>query len=72
MVKSLLMRAFGRPEGVLGKLGGIIMARTNQKIAAEPLSYSTFSRMTECWRSGSGGGHSASRRQSVVGPRRRC
>jgi ubiquinone/menaquinone biosynthesis C-methylase UbiE len=28
------MRAFGRPEGRLGKLGGVIMARTNQKIAA--------------------------------------
>jgi ubiquinone/menaquinone biosynthesis C-methylase UbiE len=28
------MRAFGRPEDVLGKLGGIIMARMNQKMAA--------------------------------------
>jgi hypothetical protein len=25
--KSLLLRAFGRPQGVLGRLGGIIMAR---------------------------------------------
>jgi ubiquinone/menaquinone biosynthesis C-methylase UbiE len=32
--QSLLMRAFGRPHGVLGKLGGIIMARLNQKCAA--------------------------------------
>jgi ubiquinone/menaquinone biosynthesis C-methylase UbiE len=28
------MRTFGRPKGVLGRLGGIIMARTNQKCAA--------------------------------------
>jgi ubiquinone/menaquinone biosynthesis C-methylase UbiE len=32
-VQSLLMRAFGRPTGVLGRLGGIIMARTNQRMA---------------------------------------
>lgn len=32
-VKSLFMRAFGRPTGFLGRLGGIIMARTNQRIA---------------------------------------
>lgn len=34
LVDSLLMRAFGRPQGILGRLGGIIMARTNQKCAA--------------------------------------
>lgn len=28
------MRMFGRPTGLLGRLGGIIMARTNQKVAA--------------------------------------
>jgi len=28
------MRMFGRPQGVLGRLGGIIMARTNQQCAA--------------------------------------
>lgn len=28
------MRMFGRPHGVLGRLGGLIMARTNQKCAA--------------------------------------
>jgi len=32
--KSILLRAFGRPQGMLGRLGGIIMARTNQTIAA--------------------------------------
>ena len=31
---SILMRMFGRPKGILGRLGGIIMARTNQKCAA--------------------------------------
>jgi ubiquinone/menaquinone biosynthesis C-methylase UbiE len=34
VARSILMRAFGRPEGVLGRLGGIIMARTNKKCAA--------------------------------------
>jgi ubiquinone/menaquinone biosynthesis C-methylase UbiE len=34
VARSILMRAFGRPEGVLGRLGGIIMARTNEKCAA--------------------------------------
>jgi ubiquinone/menaquinone biosynthesis C-methylase UbiE len=33
-VKSILMRTFGRPEGALGALGGIIMARMNRGIAA--------------------------------------
>jgi ubiquinone/menaquinone biosynthesis C-methylase UbiE len=31
---TILMRMFGRPKGILGRLGGIIMARTNQKCAA--------------------------------------
>ena len=30
----MLMRMFGRPKGILGRLGGIIMARTNQPCAA--------------------------------------
>src|SRR5687767_665560 len=33
LVESILMRAFGRPMGILGRLGGIIMARTNQWMA---------------------------------------
>src|SRR6516162_475416 len=33
-LQNLSMRAFGRPQGVLGKLGGVIMARTNRAIAA--------------------------------------
>jgi ubiquinone/menaquinone biosynthesis C-methylase UbiE len=32
--KRLLMRLFGRPRGSLGRLGGIIMAHTNKKVAA--------------------------------------
>ena len=32
--KRILMQMFGRPQGSLGRLGGIIMARTNQRIAA--------------------------------------
>jgi ubiquinone/menaquinone biosynthesis C-methylase UbiE len=34
VVHSILLRAFGRPKGILGRVGGIIMARTNQKCAA--------------------------------------
>jgi ubiquinone/menaquinone biosynthesis C-methylase UbiE len=34
VVHSILLRTFGRPKGILGRLGGIIMARTNQKCAA--------------------------------------
>src|SRR6266702_5227162 len=33
--RRILMRMFGRPEGVLGKLGGIIMARTTCPAAEE-------------------------------------
>ena len=32
-VKSIFMRAFGRPQGALGRLGGIVMARMNQQMA---------------------------------------
>jgi ubiquinone/menaquinone biosynthesis C-methylase UbiE len=34
VARSILIRAFGRPKGMLGRLGGIIMARANQKCAA--------------------------------------
>jgi ubiquinone/menaquinone biosynthesis C-methylase UbiE len=34
-VHKLLMRMFGRPKGVLGRLGGIIMARVNRDAAAQ-------------------------------------
>ncbi|HEX3037159.1 MAG TPA: class I SAM-dependent methyltransferase [Thermodesulfobacteriota bacterium] len=34
VVDSILMRMFGRPEGNLGRLGGIIMARMNRKFAS--------------------------------------
>ena len=33
VARSILMRMFGRPQGILGRLGGIIMARTNQQCA---------------------------------------
>ena len=33
LVESILMRAFGHPPGVLGRLGGLIMSRTNQRMA---------------------------------------
>lgn len=34
VVHSILLHMFGRPQGILGRLGGIIMARTNQQCAA--------------------------------------
>ncbi len=34
-VRELLMRMFGRPEGILGRLGGIIMARVNRDAATQ-------------------------------------
>jgi ubiquinone/menaquinone biosynthesis C-methylase UbiE len=33
VARSILMRMFGRPQGLLGKLGGIIMARMNSECA---------------------------------------
>src|SRR2546430_11861256 len=34
VVHGILLHMFGRPQGILGRLGGIIMARTNQQCAA--------------------------------------
>jgi ubiquinone/menaquinone biosynthesis C-methylase UbiE len=34
VAKKILMRAFGRPEGLLGRLGGTIMGRMNRLAAA--------------------------------------
>jgi len=36
--RGILMRMFGRPEGVLGRLGCVIMARTNYLAAKEVIS----------------------------------
>ncbi|WP_321895421.1 class I SAM-dependent methyltransferase [Paraburkholderia heleia] len=33
-LERVLMRTFGRPEGILGRLGGAVMARMNQPCAA--------------------------------------
>lgn len=35
----ILMRMFGRPEGLLGRLGGTILARGNRKFAEEIVAY---------------------------------
>ena len=35
LVAPILMCMFGRPKGILGRLGGLIMARMNRKCAAE-------------------------------------
>jgi ubiquinone/menaquinone biosynthesis C-methylase UbiE len=37
--RRILMRMFGRPEGVLGRLGGIILARTNRSFAQEIVGF---------------------------------
>jgi ubiquinone/menaquinone biosynthesis C-methylase UbiE len=37
--ERILMRMSGRPEGVLGRLGGIILARTNRSFAQEIIAY---------------------------------
>ena len=34
IVRTIFMRAFGRPQGVLGRLGGVIMARMNADCGA--------------------------------------
>jgi ubiquinone/menaquinone biosynthesis C-methylase UbiE len=34
VMRNILMRTFGRPQGVLGRLGGIIMGRTNEGCGA--------------------------------------
>jgi ubiquinone/menaquinone biosynthesis C-methylase UbiE len=34
VTRDILMHLFGRPRGVLGRLGGIIMARTNENCGA--------------------------------------
>ncbi|HYZ27205.1 MAG TPA: class I SAM-dependent methyltransferase, partial [Geminicoccaceae bacterium] len=33
------MRMFGRPEGLLGRLGGVILARSNRKFAQEVVAF---------------------------------
>jgi SAM-dependent methyltransferase len=34
----ILLRMFGRPQGVLGRLGGIIMARMNRNLAGRTIA----------------------------------
>ena len=34
-MRKLLMRMFGRPKGILGRLGGVIMAHVNRDAAAQ-------------------------------------
>jgi ubiquinone/menaquinone biosynthesis C-methylase UbiE len=34
VMHNILLRTFGRPQGILGRFGGIIMAHTNQKCSA--------------------------------------
>jgi ubiquinone/menaquinone biosynthesis C-methylase UbiE len=38
VLKSILLRMFGRPSGALGKLGGMIMARTNASFARSAIT----------------------------------
>jgi ubiquinone/menaquinone biosynthesis C-methylase UbiE len=41
-VRTILMRMFGRPKGVLGRLGGVIMARVNRDAAAQVIEMLDF------------------------------
>jgi hypothetical protein len=34
-MRKVLMRMFGRPTGLMGRLGGVIMARVNRNAAAQ-------------------------------------
>ena len=52
--RDVLMRMFGHPEGVLGRLGGIIMARTNHLAAKEIIGLLDVRAADQCWRSVSG------------------
>jgi ubiquinone/menaquinone biosynthesis C-methylase UbiE len=36
--RAILMRMFGRPTGLLGRIGGLILARTNRKAAASAIA----------------------------------
>jgi ubiquinone/menaquinone biosynthesis C-methylase UbiE len=36
--RTILMRMFGRPTGLLGRIGGLILARTNRKAAARAIA----------------------------------
>jgi ubiquinone/menaquinone biosynthesis C-methylase UbiE len=38
LTRALLLRMFGRPEGLLGRLGGIILARANRPFAREVIA----------------------------------
>jgi len=38
-VRTILMRMFGRPKGVLGRLGGVIMARVNRDAAVQIIEW---------------------------------
>ena len=40
--RKLLMRMFGRPRGVIGRLGGVIMARMNRDAAAQIIEILDF------------------------------
>ena len=49
-MRSILMRAFGRPQGTLGRLGGVIMARMNADCGAwviDLLEVTPFDRVLE-------------------------
>jgi hypothetical protein len=40
--RQLLMLMFGRPKGILGRLGGVIMARVNRDAAAKMMRSSAL------------------------------
>ena len=50
VMRNILMRMFGRPQGVLGRLGGIVMARMNADCGAWVSDSLRSDQTTACWR----------------------
>jgi SAM-dependent methyltransferase len=50
LMRSILMRAFGRPQGMLGRLGGVIMARTNADCGGWITHLLEVTPNDRCWR----------------------
>jgi hypothetical protein len=58
--ERILKRMFGRPKGLLRRLGGIILARTNRAFAQEIVALLNIRASEGSWRSGSGLGSASS------------
>jgi hypothetical protein len=50
LMQSILLRSFGRPQGTLGKLGGLIMARMNVDCGTWVTDLLEIDQMMMCWK----------------------